>query len=179
MPAPRRLKLAPREPRLGAPAQLLVAGEGVEQIELIRRAREPPLLELPGHRDQPVGYCGDVVPGRRTAPGISTRAAVGEHAARDDEPFLVLGAQLCEILEFVLEQPVGYIELRLDIGLVAVRSDESCVSARPEQETDRLREDRLTGARFARDRIQPGSELELGLAERRVAGRAANAARRT
>ena len=82
---------------------MLVAAEGIEHIELIRGAREPPLLKLPGHGDQPVGDCGDVVPGRRTAPGVSARAAVGEHAAREDEPFLVLGAQLCEILEFVLE----------------------------------------------------------------------------
>ena len=165
MPPTRREQLAPRDPQLGASPQLLVTAEAVEQVELVRGAREPPLLELAGHRDQPLGDGGDVVPRRRAAPGVGARTAVGEHTARDHEPFLVLGAQLRKTFELLLEHSVGHVELRLDIGLLPVRADESRVSASSEQEADRLSEDGLAGAGLARDRVQPGSELELGLAD--------------
>ena len=65
----------------------------------------------------------------------------------------------------VVEEARRQVELGLDVGLVAVRPDERGVAARAEQEPDRLREDRLAGAGLAGDRVQPGRELELGLAD--------------
>ena len=57
------------------------------------------------------------------------------------------------------------IELRLDVRLLAGRADERVVALRAEEQAERLREDRLAGAGLARDRVQPGRELELGLAD--------------
>ena len=47
-------EVPPRPPELGAAAQLLLADEGVEHVELVRGAGEPALLELSGHGEQPL-----------------------------------------------------------------------------------------------------------------------------
>ena len=44
-------ELPPGEPRLGTPAQLLLADVRVEDVELVRGSREAALLELAGHGD--------------------------------------------------------------------------------------------------------------------------------
>ena len=56
--------------------------------------REPPLLELPRHRDHALDGGRDVLAGGRAAPRVRARAPVGEDAPRDDERVLVLGPQL-------------------------------------------------------------------------------------
>jgi hypothetical protein len=54
VPAPRRLQIAPGSPGSRSTGELLLAAEPVEHLELVRRLREPPLLELAGHRDDAV-----------------------------------------------------------------------------------------------------------------------------
>ena len=108
---------------------------------------------------------------RSTAAATSSRAAARpqayarvrpsrEHAARDDQRVLVRRPQLGQLLQLV-----GNVELGLDVRLLAARPDERLVALRAEQEPDRLREDRLARTRLAGDRVQPGRELELGLAD--------------
>ena len=161
---PRGGQLAPGRSRLG-PSQL-VPGERVEHVELVRRPRETALLELAGHGEQPLHERRHVLARCAPPPGVGARAAVREDAARDDEAVLVLRPQLGERLELVLvEQRLRQVELRLDVCLVRARPDVRRVAARAEQQPDRLRQDRLARAGLAGDRVQPGRELELGLAD--------------
>ena len=160
VPAAGRLELAPRHPRRGAPGELLLAAEAVEHLELVGGPRQPALLELARHRDDALDGGRDVLPCSRASPRIGARAAVGEDPAGDDERVLVLRPQLRELFELLRE-----IELRLDVGLLAGGPDVRVVALRAEQEAERLGEDRLAGTRLSRDRVQPGRELELGLAD--------------
>src|SRR6185295_3359334 len=64
---PGRDEAAPRLPRLLPPHALGRPGECVEQVELVRRPRKPPLRELAREREEPVGR-GDEVVARHAAP---------------------------------------------------------------------------------------------------------------
>ncbi len=158
--APRRLEVAPRPTRRGTARELLVATETVEHLELVRRPREAPLLELPRHRDHALDRRGDVLACGGSPPRVRARAPVREDAAGDDERFLVFGPQLAERLELC-----GKIELGLDVRLLAGGTDEALAAFRAEQQAERLGEDRLPRPRLARDRVQAGRELEFGLAD--------------
>ena len=159
-------ELPPGDAELRAALRLLLAGERVEQAELVRGPRQPTLLELARHGDQALGGRGEIVAGRRAAPRVGAGAAVGKDAAREHEPFLVLGPQLGERLELlVLEERRGRLQLGLDVGLDGVGADERGVPSRTEEEADRLREDRLPRAGLAGDRVQARREVELGLAD--------------
>ena len=148
------------------PLRLLGADEGVEHVELVRRAREPTLLELARHRDQPLGGGGEVLARDRAAPGVGARAAVGEDAAREHESRLVLRPQLRERRRSALvEEPLRDVELRLDVGLARGRADGAGVALDAEQQPDRLGEDRLAGPGLAAEHVQARAELELGLAD--------------
>jgi hypothetical protein len=57
------------------------------------------------------------------------------------------------------------VELRLDVRLLAARADHRRVAARAEEQADRLGEDCFAGACLTGDRVQPGREVELGLAD--------------
>ncbi|MCZ7587667.1 MAG: hypothetical protein M5U27_02140 [Gaiella sp.] len=152
--------------RLVAAKTLLGAGEGVEQVELVRRPREPPLRELARERKQPLGRGDEVVPGDAPAPRIGARAAVRRHAAGDDEPGLVLRPELAERVEALLvEEALRNVELRFDVRLCAGRAHRRGVALPPEQKPDRLRDDRLPGTRLARQRDEARRELEIGLAD--------------
>ncbi len=59
----------------------------------------------------------------------------------------------------------GEFELGLDVGLAAGGADQRGLAAGAEQETDRVREDRLPRPGLPGDRVQAGVELELGLAD--------------
>ncbi len=146
----------------GGARRLGHAREGVEHRKLVGRPREPPLLELPAHRQQRFDDLRDVLPRGAPAPGIGTGPAVGEDPSGKDERVLALRPQLGELAEHV---GVGKVELRLDVGLLGRRADQPRLAARPEQEADRVREDRLSRTGLAGDRIQPRVELELGLAD--------------
>ena len=166
MAAPGRAELAPGEPGLTTSFGLLRPAERIEHVELERRAREPALLELARHRDEALRRRGDVLPRDRTTPGVCARAPVAEHTACDDETGLALGAQLrkpCELL--VIEEPVGNVELRLDVRLRPLGTDRGGVCPRAEEKPDRLREDRLPRSRLPRDRVQAGRERKLSLAD--------------
>ena len=151
-------ELAPSRTRGSTALQLLVAAEPVEHLELVRRPRKPPLLELTRHRHNRLDCSSHVLARRRPAPRVRARAAVAEHAPRHEQGVLVLRAEVGQLLEVV-----GQVELGLDVGLRTGGPDERIAALRPEQQPDRLREDRLPRARLARDRVQPGRELELGL----------------
>ena len=159
-------ELAPGEPGLAAAAQLLVADEAVEDVELVRGPAEPALLELARHRDQALGGGGEILARDRAAPGVRARAAVGEDAPREHEAGLVLGRQLREPAELlVVEEAVGHVELGLDVRLRPGCADDAGVALRAEQQPDRLGQDRLAGARLARDRGQAGPGRQLALAD--------------
>ena len=160
------MPLAPSKPRLDPPPQLLVAGEAVEHVELVGRSCEAALLELAGHGDQALGRAGHVLARGAAPPGIGAGAAVREDPPGDHEARLVPGAEVGEPLEALfVEQPVREVELGLDVGLVGAGADEGRVAARPQEEADRLGQDRLPSARLAGDRVQAGRELELRLAD--------------
>ena len=166
VPSPCREELPPRVARLAPPLVLLGSAERIEDVELERGPREPTLLELPRHRDEALRGRSDVLARDRATPRVRARAPVAEDPPRDDEPGLALGPQLGERGELVLvEEPFRHVELGLDVRLGPVAADRRRVGARPEQQPDRLREDRLPRPRLARDRIQPGRERELSLAD--------------
>ncbi len=122
--APRRAELAPGEASLAPQLELLRPAEGIEDVELERRTREPALLELARHRDQALRGGCDVLARDRAAPGVRPRAPVAEDATRDHEPCLALRAQLRERRDVVLvEEAVGDVELRLDVCLRSVGAD--------------------------------------------------------
>ena len=65
----------------------------------------------------------------------------------------------------VVEEPVGHVELGLDVGLRACRADDSRVALGAEEQADGLGQDRLAGARLARDRRQPRPGYQLAVAD--------------
>ena len=100
------------------------------------------------------------------APGVGPRAAVPEHAARDDQPLLVLGPQLEQRQHVVLfERAQRRLRLGLDVRIRALGAHERRVATRAEQQPDGLREDRLARAGLTGDRVQPRGQVELGLAD--------------
>ena len=139
----------------------------VEDVELVRGPREPPLLELAGHRDQPLGGGGEVLARDGAAPRVRARAAVGEDAPREHEPGLVLGraARRDRPAPRRRRSPSGTSSSASTYASAPVGADDPGVALRAEQQADRLGEDRLAGARLARDRRQPDVGSQLGLAD--------------
>src|SRR5262249_54732945 len=114
-----------------APAQVVGPDEAVEDGELGRGAREGPRLELSGHGHEALRSAGDVLPGGRASPGVRARAPVGEDAPGDDEPVLVLRANLAEGFEPLLVEELGrYRELGLDVRVRAGEADVARVALR-------------------------------------------------
>ena len=155
---PRRRELAPGGPGLAAAPQLLLAAERVEHVELVRGSGEPALLELAGHRDQPLGGGGEVLardaraPTRRRA---SARRAKTRRAST--RPSSSSGASSAsDSSSSSRGSPAGSVELGLDVGLARARPDGGGIALRAEQQPERLREDRLARAGLAGDRVQPG-----------------------
>ena len=162
VPLPGDAELAPRKPRLTTAPKLLFAAVRVEHVELIRRPGKSALLELAGHRDQPLGGCREVLAGDGTAPRVGARAPVGKNPPRNDEAGLVLRRELGESGELlVLEESLGQVELRLDVGLPGGGADRPRVTLGAEQEPDRLGEDRLPRTGLAGDRRQSLGRREL------------------
>ena len=63
------------------------------------------------------------------------------------------------------KNPVGHLELGLDVRLPTRGAHRRRVALRAEQEPDGLGDDRLAGAGLTRERDEPGRELEVGLAD--------------
>ena len=165
MPAGGR-ELPPGACVVGTQTELLLADERVEDVELERRPREAPLLELARHREQPLHERRKVLPRDCAAPGVGSGAAVGEDPPRRDEPGLFLRPELGEGGELlVLEDPVREIEVRLDVRLARARPEVAGVPGRAEEEPDRLGEDRLAGPGLPGDRVQARPEAQVGLAD--------------
>ena len=164
-------ELAPGRSQLLSSPLLLVADERVQDVELVCRPRQAPLLELAGHGEQTLRRGGEILPCDRAAPGVGARATVGEHPPGQDETLLihfmfVLRRELRETGQLVVvPEPLGRVELRLDEGLLRSRADEPRVALGAEEEPERLRENRFSRAGLARDRAQPRGRHELGLAD--------------
>ena len=90
MRAPRGLELPPRDSQPCAPLELLLAAVRIEDVELIRRAREPALLELARHRHEPLRGGSHVFARGRASPGVRPRAAITEHPPGDDDALLAV-----------------------------------------------------------------------------------------
>ena len=88
-------------------------------------------------------------------PSAKTRRATSERV-------LVLGPQLGELVE--PRRPGRSSSASTYASVAAGPTNESSPFV-AEQQADRLREDRLARAGLAGDRVQPGRELELGLAD--------------
>ena len=130
-------QLAPGEPRLAAAAQLLLADERVEHVELVRRTAETALLELARHRDQALGGGCEILAGNGAPPRVCARAAVAEDAPGEHEAGLVLRRQLGEPAELVVvEEPVRDVELGLDVRLGACGADDARIALGAEQQSD-------------------------------------------
>ena len=99
-------------------------------------------------------------------PRVRACAAVPEDPAGDHEPRLALGPELGQRRELLLvEEPLGDVELGLDVGLRAIGAHRGRVGPGAEEEPDRLRENRLARSRLARDGVQSGPERELRIAD--------------
>ena len=157
---------APRVPRLGSPGELVVSGERVEQVELVRRPSQPPLRELAGQREQPLRTGDHVLARDAPPPRVRARAAVGCHASRDDQTRLVVGPEVAKRLQaFLVEEPVRDVELRLDVRLVAGGADRRGLAFCTQEQADRLGEDRLPRACLAGQRHEARTQLELRFAD--------------
>ena len=164
VPLPCCCELAPGDPRLSAAPELRLAAVRVEHVELVRGPGEPPLLELAGHRDQPLRCGREVLAGDGAAPGVGARSAVREHAAREHEAGLILRCELGETGELlVLEESLGEVELGLDICLSGGGADRPRVALRTEEQADCLGKDRLPRTRLAGDRRQAVRRRQLSL----------------
>jgi hypothetical protein len=157
-------KLPPPALELRPAAKLILADESIENLQLMRWSREAALLELAGHGEEPLDEARQVFARDRPPPRVRPRAAVREHAARGDQTLLARRPQLGDRMQGgVFEDPVGKVELRLDVGLVCTRPKVRGVARNAEEETDRLRQDRLAGAGLPGDRVQPPRECEVRL----------------
>ena len=149
-----------------SPLELLRADEGVQHVELVGGPREPPLLELARHRDQPLRRGGEILARDRAPPRVRPRAAVGEHAAREDEARLVLRPQLGERLRArsSSKNPSGTSSSASTYASLAAGPTAAGIALDAEQQPDRLGEDRLARAGLAAEHVEPGGQLELRLA---------------
>jgi hypothetical protein len=119
---PRRRQLAPAKAGFRPSAELLLAAERVENRELIGRTRQPTLLELAGHGQEPLAERGDVLPGGAPPPRVGAGAPLGGDPACEDDALLVLRPELGQPRERLLvEQDCRQVELRLDVGVCTAR----------------------------------------------------------
>ena len=133
-----RDQLTPCAPEIGAAAQLLLADEGVQHVELVRGAGEAALLELSGHGEQALDERGQVLARHGAAPYVGACAPVGKDTPGGDEPLLAGRPQLGDgrVLR-VVQDAVGQVELGLHVGLlgpgteIARRRRERPAEARP------------------------------------------------
>ncbi len=159
-------QLLPGPGVLGAAAQLLLAGERVEDVELVGGAGKTALLELARHGDQPLDERGQLLARDAAAPGVGARAPVGEDPPRGDQTRFLCGLELGDRGEVgIVEDPVGEVELGLDVRLLRSRSEVAGVAPGAEEQAERLGEDRLPRPGLARDRVQAGRHRELGVAD--------------
>jgi hypothetical protein len=155
---PGRDEVAPRLPGVLPPDPLRRPGERVEQVELVRRPRQPPLRELAREREQPVGRGDEVVARHAAPPRVGPRAPVDADTPGDDEPRLVLRPQVLERLEAPPRRrspPARRAPPPRTPPSPPRRRGR--VALRPEQQPDRLRDDRLPGAVSPVSATSPGA----------------------
>ena len=130
-------QLPPGPLELRPAAKLLLADEGVEDVELVRGPGEAALLELPGHGEKPLDERRQVLPRDGAAPGVRARAPVGEDAPRRHEALLPGRPQLGDRLQLgLVEHALREVELGLDVRLLRPRAEVGGVPGRAEQEPD-------------------------------------------
>jgi hypothetical protein len=122
-------ELAPGALCVPPAAALVVSNEAVEHVEPVGGTAEAPLLELAGHGDELLARGSEVLARGAPAPGVGARAPVAEDPAGEDEAVLVLGPQLGKGLQLlVVEEALGQVYLRLDVGLLAARTDRRSIA---------------------------------------------------
>src|SRR5688572_14944923 len=114
MAAASRSELAPPSPELGPEPKLLFTRERVEDVELVGGPGETALLELAGHRDQPLAGRREILARGASAPRVRAGPPVGEHAPRQHEPLFALGLQLGEGLQALFFEQAG---TKIELGL--------------------------------------------------------------
>ena len=157
---------SPRNSGVRAAQELVGAAERVQRFELVARPGEPALLELAGHREEPLRGRREIFARDRPPPRVRASAPVREDAAREHHPRLSCWTNLLDRRQIVFpEQRLRDVELGLDVRLLACRPDGSRIATRPEQQPDRLREDRLARTCLPGEDVQPRRKLQLRFAD--------------
>ena len=146
-----------------AQRQLLATAEPVEQVELRRGEREPPVLVLAEEGDQPPAERLQV--GRRGRPPLDerARAPLGGHAAGEHDLLERLVDPLPQLGQLgLVEQTRGQREHALHVRLTRTRPDDPRARLAAEQEVERVGEHRLARAGLAGDRGQARPRPQLG-----------------
>ena len=161
----RRLQLA--HPRVGcahAGAQLELVGpaETVEQVELCRGEREPPVLVLPEEGDHPAAERLKVGGRGGAALHEGARAALGADPPGQHHLLQLLAHALAKIGQLgMLEQPRRELEHALHVCLRGTRPDDARAWLTAQQQIERVSKHGLAGARLPRDRGEPGTRPQL------------------
>ena len=157
----RGLRLARRRVRrgdLGAPRELGVAAEAVEDLELGAGERELAVLVLAVERDERLGELAQVGDRRRAAVDERARAPVGADPPRQHDLLGVGRQPLAELAA----QRVGQLEDALDVRLRRARPHDPRLGAAAEQQVQRVREHGLARAGLPRQHVQAAGEPQFG-----------------
>ena len=142
------------------------AREGVEHRELAGRPHQAPVLVLGGEAHQRAGERRHGVARGGLAVDQGPRAALGRHAARDDDLALVLGQLAQAEGRVVVLEPVpealGDREGGLHERLARAGADGGRVGGRAGQQAERLGQDRLARAGLPGDGRQAPGRRQLG-----------------
>ena len=161
LPPARRIR-AWAAPRPRAQLELIAPAEAVQQVELRRGEREPPVLVLPEEGDHPAAERLKV--GRRGGATLheGARAPLGADPPRQHDLVELLPHALAQIRQLgLLEQPRRQLEHALHVGLRRARPDDARARLAAQQEVERVGEHGLPGTRLPRDRGEPVARPQL------------------
>ena len=121
------------------------------------------MLVLAVERDQPRTELAQVGCGGRPPLHEGPRAPIGPDAAAEDDLVGVVGQALPQLGQIrIVEQARRRLEDTLDVGLGRTRPHDSRARLASQQEVERVREHGLAGTGLTGQRIEPGTEPELG-----------------
>ncbi|CAB4876509.1 unannotated protein [freshwater metagenome] len=138
---------------------LLGPAERIEQLELRRGERQPPVLMLPVEREQQLGDLAQIGGGRRPATDQRTGSSLSADPPCEDELLSVGRKTVAEQLAQLLRK----IEDTLDVGLLRTGAHDSRASLASKQKVERVREDRLPSTGLAGQDVETGRKLHLGM----------------
>ena len=141
-----------------APRRLLRPAERIEDLELRGGERELAVLVLPVEGEQGAADVAQVVRRRRPPVHIRPCAALGPHAARQDELLGVVRHELAERRP----QRVGQLEHALDVRLGRPGPHDPGARLAAQQQVERVGEHGLPRAGLAGEHVEPRPEAKLG-----------------